>query len=173
MSLPFSLKHHSFILSHHYQELYSNMSSQKNDSVERPVEVFDFECHHFHSPSKLFEMKQDGFFKNRKPGNFEIGKSIDWDHDLAKALSALIELFAYFNENRIVWERLTISLDHNNQKFTRLLFHTVNNMKIFKKMSLDWRFSQHSDSEMHDDVCPGIASNTFLQELSIECGGWG
>ena len=83
---------------------------------------------------ELFAMKQDNFFV-RKPRNFGIEYCYfeHWDEEL---LAMFVEVFEHFHEKRIVWEKLEIQLTDYNAKFAVPLLHSVNTMKIFKKIHL-------------------------------------
>lgn len=122
-------------------------------------------------------MKQDGFFKNRKPRTFYISlerwsssSPPHWNHN---HLGVLLETFFYFHEKGIIWEKLEVYTGSRNGRFTRPLLHAVNSMNIFKMvhLGLSLRDDYERGSEGHSDVCPGITSNTFTQELQLSIEG--
>ena len=119
-------------------------------------------------------MKEDGFFRNRKPRRFKI-LAFDftargqrhWTHEMIRIL---LDLFFHFHEKRIIWEELEIQVISLNETFSRLLLHAVNTMNIFKKIDLSFLTCDIA-SEEHNDFCPGITSNKFIEELKINCVG--
>ena len=117
---------------------------------------------------KLSHLRRKGFFKNQKPGTFRLETSQNWGKDNDSKL--LLGLFSYFYEEGIIWEEGRFEIDKDNERFVRPLIHAViNTMKIFKNMSLDFCFHRHITQL--SDLCPGLASNTFIQELSITYTG--
>ena len=113
------------------------MSSHETDPTKLPFEVSIRDINDF---EKLLEMKQDNFFRYKKPRLFTIGwtglDKIDWNHEL---FGALIELLFHFHENGIIWEELVIWNDEAIERFIRPLLHAINTMKIFKKMEFTAR----------------------------------
>ena len=81
------------------------MSSEERDSEVSLSSLIDFDfCYHYkrkNHQSLLLEMKQDGFFQNRKPRKFEILKPKLNDEDIG----ILLNVFFYFHEKGIVWEQ--------------------------------------------------------------------
>ena len=99
-------------------------------------------------------------FQVRKPGRFRIYDDVDWNHGL---LGALLDLFFYFSERKIVWEEFILFCDKSCNGFTRQLLHSVNALHSFQKISFDCL----GDPQEGENICPGISLNKNLETVCI------
>ena len=136
---------------------------EKSWSFQERLIDFDFSYHYMikNHQSLLLEMKQDGFFQNREPRKFEIIKPKLNDEDIG----ILLNVFYYFHEKGIVWERGIFHVGKRTMRFVQPLLHAVNAMNVFKKMNI--RYSFYDDGEEYSDLCPGITKNTFTEEITL------
>ena len=152
----------------HHLESYSNISFHETAPSEHPMTTYNFVyTTRKKRVKRLSQLRQKGFFKNRKSGTFKLETVQNWNGDESKLF---LELFSYFHEKGIIWKELKIGVSTYNERFTRPLLHAVNTMKICKTMSLEFH-AEHGDSDVYSDLCPGFASNTSIQELSITTTG--
>ena len=82
------------------------MSFQPSNPEEEPYEEFNFDYESDYEEFSVLEMKQDGFFQNRKPRTFYISlerwsssSPPHWNHN---HLGVLLETFFFFDEKKLV-----------------------------------------------------------------------
>ena len=140
--------------------------------------LFNFAIGSGITSERILSLKERNFFI-RKPGQFRIYDDVDWDHEL---LGTILDIFFYFQQNKIIWEEFILFIcynnnnnnNNNNGRFTRQLLHSLNGLHSFKKISFNCLGRGGGGCKLVpqningvENIFPGIHLNKNLESICI------